>query len=60
MEFFMDLGLFALAIVGIMAFMGIVCTKLAESFGGKKKDQAFDLNEQTKSGWKAVEGKKNL
>lgn len=58
MQFFIDLMLFALFIVLIMAFMGIGVTKLAEAFGGKKKDEAVELSERTKQGWKDVGSKK--
>jgi hypothetical protein len=59
MEFLTDFGLFALVIIVIMAFMGLASTKIAETFGGKKKDEAFNHNKSTKQGWKNVGGKKN-
>lgn len=58
MEFFIDFGLFALLIVAIMAFMGLVSTKIAESFGGKKGKEAFEHSFASKEGWKGVGGKK--
>jgi uncharacterized membrane protein YkvI len=56
-DFFVDFGMFSLIIVGIMAFMGVVSTKLAESFGGKKHKEAFEHNSSTQQGWKGVGGK---
>jgi Na+-transporting methylmalonyl-CoA/oxaloacetate decarboxylase gamma subunit len=56
MDFIVDLGIFALLLVFVMAFMGTFSTKIAEAMGGKKKEQSFDYNEKSKKGWKAVGG----
>jgi len=56
-DFALEFGLLAILIVVFTAFMGIVSTKIAEAFGGKKKDKDFDMNERTKQGWKSVGGK---
>lgn len=59
MEFFIDFGLFALLLVAIMAFMGVITTKIAELFGGKKGKVAYDHNLKSKEGWNGVGGKKH-
>lgn len=60
MDFFIDLALFALLIILIMAFMGVITTKIAELFSGKKGEVVQQQNHQSTQGWKAVEGKKTL
>ncbi|WP_202078674.1 hypothetical protein [Caldalkalibacillus salinus] len=54
MDFFVDLGLFAVIIVVLTAFLGVLATKIAESFNRKKRDVAFQQNDRTKQGWKRV------
>lgn len=59
MDFFIDFSMFALLIVLIMAFMGVITTKIAESFGGNKGKEAFEHNFSSKKGWNGVGGKKH-
>lgn len=58
MDFFIDLGLFAGLIVFIMAFMGIITTKIAEAIGGKKGHDALNETFSSKKGWRLVGGKR--
>lgn len=58
MEFFADFGLFALLIVFLTAFMGIISTKIAESLGGKKGRSTYEHDISKRTGWKKVERKR--
>lgn len=58
MEFALDFLLLALIMIGLVAFMGVISTKVAEFMGKRKGKKSYDMNEITKQGWKNVGGNK--
>ncbi|WP_025026641.1 hypothetical protein [Caldalkalibacillus mannanilyticus] len=58
MDFFIDLALFALLIILIMAFMGVITTKIAELFSGKKGEVVQQQNLQSTQAGKPLKVKK--
>lgn len=57
MDFFIDLALFALVLVGMTAFLGVISAGLVKPFGGGKKRNSYERTMHTKQGWKRVQRK---
>lgn len=58
MDFALDFLLLAIIMIGLVAFMGVIATKIAEFVGKRKGKKSYDMNQTTKQGWKNVGGHK--
>jgi len=58
-QYFIDLTLVALLVIGITAIMGVFANGIGEKFfGGSARSENVNQSAKTQSGWKLIGGKK--
>jgi len=58
-QYFIDLTLVALLVIGITAIMGVLVNGVGEKFfGGPARSENVNQSAKTQSGWRLIGGKK--